>query len=53
MDDYTPQLDLLLDLETRHEDLLKRLDELDTRVERVLVDWLTDREASLAGLPSG
>jgi hypothetical protein len=32
----TEQLDLLLDIEARHEDLLARLAELDKRVERTL-----------------
>ncbi|MBN2477622.1 MAG: hypothetical protein JXB62_23645 [Pirellulales bacterium] len=36
MDDGCSQLNLLLDLETRHEDLLERLDELDKRVAQVL-----------------
>ena len=36
MEDETTQLNVLLELETRHDDLLQRLDELDRRVERVL-----------------
>lgn len=36
MDAVTTQLDALLDLEARHDDLLDRLEELDKRVERVL-----------------
>jgi hypothetical protein len=35
-----PQLKLLLDLESRHEDLLDRLDDLDKRVEKVLAEFL-------------
>jgi len=35
------QLQLLLDLESRHEDLLVRLEELDRRVERILAESLT------------
>ncbi len=38
MDPYTAQLDLLIDLEARHEDLLVQLDELDKRVERTLAE---------------
>ena len=34
-----PQLKLLLDLESRHEDLLDRLAELDKRVEEVLAEF--------------
>jgi energy-coupling factor transporter ATP-binding protein EcfA2 len=38
MDHQTAQLDLLIDLEARHEDLLVRLDELDKRVEQTLAE---------------
>jgi hypothetical protein len=41
-----PRLELLLDLETRHEDLLDRLDELDKRVEKVLAAYPPGRDAS-------
>ena len=41
-----PQLKLLLDLESRHEDLLDRLDDLDKRVEKVLAEFLPRREPS-------
>jgi tetrahydromethanopterin S-methyltransferase subunit G len=34
----TAQLQLLLDIEARHEDLLERLDELDKRVEKTLAE---------------
>jgi len=33
-----PQLDLLLDLESRHEQLLRDLDELDRRVAKTLAE---------------
>ena len=36
MDGPPPHLDTLLELEVRHEDLLRRLVELDSRVENVL-----------------
>ncbi len=39
MDTRAAQLDLLLDLEARHDDLMLRLEELDQRVERTLVEW--------------
>jgi len=39
-----PQLNLLLELEARHEDLLDRLDELDKRVEKVLAEFSPRRE---------
>jgi len=38
MDIRNAQLDLLIDLEARHEDLLLRLDELDKRVEKALAE---------------
>ncbi len=41
-----PRLELLLDLETRHEDLLDRLDELDKRVEKVLAAYPPRQDAS-------
>ena len=42
------QLEELLELEARHDDVLRRLDELDKRVERVLAECLagsSQREA--------
>jgi len=38
MDHQAPPLDLLLDLDSRHDDLLKRLDELDHRVAKILAE---------------
>jgi hypothetical protein len=43
MSDYTSQLELILDLEARHDDLLDRLDELDQRVAKTLSDCLALR----------
>lgn len=43
-------IDTLLDLETRHEELLDQLAELDQRVEQVLRQWQGGRENST---PSG
>lgn len=44
MDNRCPELETLLDLENRHEELLQRLDELDKQVEKVLAEWSTQRE---------
>jgi len=38
MDTPTPPISLIMDLEARHEDLLRRLDDLDKRVEKTLAD---------------
>jgi len=43
MDALNGQLETLLDLEARHDDLLRRLDALDKRVERVLADCLPEK----------
>jgi len=43
MDSASATLDLLIDLESRHDELLTRLDELDKRVQNVLTDWQTPR----------
>ena len=47
MEDYAEELKLLVELDERHDDLLRELDELDKRVEAVLALWLADREARL------
>ena len=44
MDASARQLDHLLELEARHDDLLRRLDELDRRVSSVLTECLPHRE---------
>jgi hypothetical protein len=41
--DHRSELDCLMDLEQRHDDLLQRLEELQQRVERVLADWSAGR----------
>jgi hypothetical protein len=41
----TAQLELLLDIEARHEDLLRQLDELDKRVEKTLAECQVYRTA--------
>jgi hypothetical protein len=43
MDDAGQQLALLQDLESRQDDLLRQLDELDQRVETVLRQWTEQR----------
>ena len=43
MDAASATLDLLIDLESRHDELLTRLDELDKRVQNVLTDWQAPR----------
>lgn len=50
MNDYAKELDSLLDLEARHDDLLDRLEELDKQVETVLTQWLADREGKTLAL---
>ena len=55
MGNQAPHLDLLLDLEARHDDLLVRLEELDKRVARVLADCqavVQSAEAQMSGGPS-
>ncbi|HEY4759254.1 MAG TPA: hypothetical protein VIH42_01605 [Thermoguttaceae bacterium] len=44
MIDRDSQLELLLDLEARHDDLLLRLAELDQRVEKTLAECLVLRQ---------
>jgi hypothetical protein len=44
MDGTPHQLDILVDLEARHDDLLRRLEELDKRVEKVLAEWQPARK---------
>lgn len=49
MDDRAPHLDVLQQIETRHEDLLARLDELDKRVAEVLKEWQGGCQAADSG----
>jgi hypothetical protein len=49
MDNYAPQLELLVELENRHDELLQRLADLDKQVEQVLKEWLSVREAAKQG----
>jgi hypothetical protein len=48
MDEQTSQLDLLLELDDRHDDLLARLEALDKEVEKVLADCLAVRQPAAA-----
>ncbi|MEI8375112.1 MAG: hypothetical protein WCJ35_20010 [Planctomycetota bacterium] len=47
MEKYADELKLLVELDERHDELLRELDDLDKRVESVLTLWLADREARL------
>ncbi len=44
-------LDLILDLEARHDDLIQRLDDLDERTAKVLADCLVIRQPVPAEKP--
>ena len=43
MNNNSGQLDSLLELDNRHDELLRRLEELDKQVEMVLAEWLASR----------
>jgi hypothetical protein len=47
MFDRNAQLELLLDLETRHDDLLSRLEELDKRVAKTLAECMATRQPAV------
>ncbi len=51
MDSATSHLELLLELEARHDELLQRLAELDKRVEKVLAESVPAREGQAGGGP--
>ncbi len=46
------QLELLLDLETRHDDLLSRLEELDERVAKTLTECMRLRQSETCPIPN-
>jgi hypothetical protein len=52
MSTATPPLDLLIDLDARHEELLRQLDELDKRVEKALTESQAYRSAPRGQTPS-
>ena len=45
MEKHADELKLLVELDERHDELLRDLDELDKQVEAVLTLWLSEREA--------
>jgi len=47
MGKYAEELQLLVELDERHDELLRELDHLDKQVESVLALWLAEREARL------
>ena len=47
MEKFVEEFKLLVELDQRHDELLRELDELDKRVEAVLALWLAEREAHL------
>lgn len=51
MDTQAPQLNLLMDLEARHEELLLRIEELDKRVEKTLAECQAYRIRPPSGEP--
>ena len=44
MFDRNAQLELLMDLDTRHDELLSRLEELDKRVAKTLSEYMATRQ---------
>jgi hypothetical protein len=44
MDHSSQELDTLLELDHRHDELLERLEDLDKRIEQVLAQWLSERK---------
>ena len=44
MENYSNELKLLVELDERHDELLRDLEELDQRVEAVLARWTADRD---------
>ncbi len=45
MEKHADELKLLVELDQRHDDLLRELDKLDREVEAVLVHWLAERDS--------
>jgi hypothetical protein len=52
MNDPADSFDAILDLDARHDELLRQLEELDHRVEKVLADCLPACDASRGRLES-
>ena len=51
MENYAEELQLLVELERQHDELLRQLDELDKRVEAVLVVWQAARTSARPWVP--
>ena len=51
MENSHSPLETLLDIEARHEDLLKRLDDLDSQVASTLAQWRGDKKTLAEVLP--
>jgi hypothetical protein len=49
MEEYANELKLLVELEQRHDELLRQLDELDKRVEAALALWTAQRDTQRVG----
>ena len=47
MERYVDELKLLAELDERHDELLRQLEELDKEIEAVLALWLAQREVPL------
>ena len=47
MEKYADEFKLLAELDERHDELLRQLDDLDKQVEAVLALWLAEREVQL------
>ncbi len=47
MEKHADELKLLVELDQRHDELLRELEELDKQVEAVLARWLAEREVRL------
>jgi len=52
MESALPEFKTILDLETRHEDLLRRLDDLDSQVASTLAQWRSERQPTGEATPS-
>jgi hypothetical protein len=46
MESPQARLDAIVDLDARHDDLIRQLDQLDQQVEQVLKQWLGARDSS-------
>jgi hypothetical protein len=47
MFDRNAQIELILDLESRHDELLTRLEELDKRVAKTLAEYMASRQPAV------